>query len=85
MNGRMSLAQHRLPSDLLISGVMMLGMTGAELAIHFRETYPLCKMLLLSDQAATSDQFSEARGSGYDVDLLSKPVHPKDLLAKLED
>ncbi|HTF64768.1 MAG TPA: response regulator [Edaphobacter sp.] len=69
--------------DLLITDVMMPGITGVELAIHFRKTYPECKVLLFSGQAATADLLTEAREQGYDFDLLSKPVHPADLLAKL--
>lgn len=69
--------------DLLITDVMMPGMTGVELAIHFRQVQPECKVLLFSGQAATADLLENARGQGYDFDLLSKPVHPADLLAKL--
>ncbi len=69
--------------DLLISDVMMPGMTGVELAIHFREALPQCKILLFSGQASTANLLEEARQQGYDFDLLSKPVHPADLLAKL--
>ena len=72
-----------LVPDLLISDVMMPGMTGIELAIHFRKAQPKCKILLFSGQAATADLLEKAREQGYDFDLLSKPVHPKDLLAKL--
>jgi DNA-binding response OmpR family regulator len=76
-------ARVELAPDLLISDVMMPGMTGVELAIHFREAQPDCKVLLFSGQAATADLLREAREQGYDFDLLSKPVHPADLLAKL--
>ena len=68
---------------LLISDVMMPGMTGVELAIRFRKSHPQCKILLFSGQAATADLLERARAEGYDFDLLSKPVHPADLLAKL--
>jgi CheY-like chemotaxis protein len=69
--------------DLLITDVMMPGMTGLELAIHFRKAQPRCKVLLFSGQAATADLLGKAREAGYDFDLLPKPVHPADLLAKL--
>jgi DNA-binding NtrC family response regulator len=76
-------ARAELVPDLLISDVVMPGMTGVELAIHFRQAQPDCKVLLFSGQAATADLLREAREQGYDFDLLSKPVHPADLLAKL--
>jgi DNA-binding NtrC family response regulator len=69
--------------DLLISDVVMPGMTGIELAMHFRGVHPNCKVLLFSGQASTGDLLEEARGQGYDFELLAKPVHPADLLAKL--
>jgi DNA-binding response OmpR family regulator len=68
---------------LLISDVAMPGMTGIELAIHFRKAHPECRVLLFSGQASTADLLEKARAQGYDFDLLAKPVHPADLLARL--
>jgi DNA-binding NtrC family response regulator len=76
-------ARAELTPALLISDVMMPGMTGVELAIQFRKAQPECKVLLFSGQASTADLLVKARAEGYDFDLLSKPVHPADLLAKL--
>ena len=76
-------ARAELVPDLLISDVVMPGMTGVELAIHFREAQPDCKILLFSGQAATATFLDEARAKGYDFELLAKPVHPADLLARL--
>lgn len=69
--------------DLLLSDVVMPEMSGVELAIQFRKIRPDCKVLLFSGQAATSDLLATARSQGYDFDLLEKPVHPADLLAKI--
>ena len=69
--------------DLLISDVKMPGMTGVELAIYFRKTQPQCKILLFSGTASTEYLLEEAHNQGYDFDLLWKPIHPVDLLAKI--
>lgn len=69
--------------ELVISDVVMPGMTGIEMAIVIKKRHPSCKILLFSGQAATADMLVEARERGYDFELLVKPIHPKDLLAKL--
>ena len=47
--------------DMLISDVIMTGMTGIEAAIATREKMPNCKILLFSGQAATADLLEKAR------------------------
>ena len=69
--------------DMLISDVIMTGMTGIEVAIETRKKLPTCKVLLFSGQAATADLLERARTQGHEFDILAKPVHPTDLLAKL--
>ncbi len=70
-----------LQPELVISDVMMPGMNGVEMAVLIRDRHPACKILLFSGHAATMDVLEEARKQGYDFELLSKPIHPKDLLA----
>ena len=69
--------------DMLISDVIMTGMTGIEAAIITRRRMPNCKILLFSGQAATADLLEKARSQGHEFEILAKPVHPTDLLAKL--
>jgi CheY-like chemotaxis protein len=69
--------------DMLISDVIMTGMTGIEAAIITRQRMPNCKILLFSGQAATADLLEKARTQGHEFEILAKPVHPTDLLAKL--
>jgi CheY-like chemotaxis protein len=69
--------------DMLISDVIMTGMTGIEAAIITRSKMPNCKILLFSGQAATADLLEKARTEGHEFEILAKPVHPTDLLAKL--
>ena len=69
--------------DLLISDVVMPGMSGIDLGVQFRRDYPSCKVLLFSGQAATADMLATAKQQGHEFEVLAKPVHPSDLLAKL--
>jgi CheY-like chemotaxis protein len=69
--------------DLIISDVIMPDMNGIEAAIHIREFLPKCKILLFSGQAATADLLENARSQGHEFEILAKPVHPQDLLARL--
>src|SRR6202051_4632212 len=68
---------------MLISDVIRTGMTGIEAAIITRSKLPKCKILLFSGQAATADLLEKARTQGHEFEILAKPVHPTDLLAKL--
>ena len=71
--------------DLIISDVIMPDMNGIEAAIQIRAFLPGCKILLFSGQAATADLLESARAKGHEFEILAKPVHPQDLLAKLAD
>jgi DNA-binding response OmpR family regulator len=71
------------PPDLLISDVVMPGMTGVDLAIALTHVLPACKVLLFSGQAATVDLLEKARESGHDFTTLAKPVHPTDMLMRV--
>src|ERR1700743_627791 len=69
--------------DMLISDVIMADLNGIDAAIKIREILPHIKILLFSGQAATADLLEKARAQGYEFEILAKPVHPQDLLAKL--
>ena len=69
--------------DLLISDVVMTGITGIAAAIKIRADLPSCKILLFSGQAVTSDLLEEARIQNHEFEVLAKPIHPTDLLIKL--
>jgi len=73
-----------LRPELIISDVIMEDMDGIEAAIQIREFLPSCKILLFSGQAATADLLENARARGHDFEILAKPVHPSELLAKLK-
>ncbi len=75
----------RISPQLLISDVMMPGMTGVELAITVTQTLPNCKVLLFSGQAATVDLLEKARHAGHDFTTLAKPIHPTDMLKRVSE
>lgn len=68
--------------DVLISDVMMAGITGIEAANEVLSFLPECKVILLSGQAATVDALSRSRKAGKAFEVLLKPVSP-DLLLEL--
>jgi DNA-binding response OmpR family regulator len=76
-------AEERCP-DVLITDVMMPQLNGIDLGIQFKSIFPQCRVLLFSGQAATSDLLKDARSKGHDFNLLTKPVHPSDLLAAIK-
>jgi CheY-like chemotaxis protein len=69
--------------DVLISDVVMSGITGIEAAIQVRAKLPSCKILLFSGQAATVNLLERTRVEGQMFEIVTKPIHPSDLLARL--
>src|SRR6201991_4562387 len=76
-------AARTIRPDMLISDVIMTDMNGIDAAITIRGMLPNCKILLFSGQAATADLLDRARVQGHEFEILGKPVHPQDLLARL--
>ena len=74
-----------LAPDVLITDVIMAGMSGIDLAIHISNTVPTCKIILFSGQAQTPELLREAEEHGYRFELLHKPVHPQVLLQRLSE
>ncbi len=71
------------PPEMLITDVMLPGMSGIELAITVRRMFPECRIILFSGQASTADLLAAAREDGHHFTLLNKPLHPQDLLARV--
>jgi CheY-like chemotaxis protein len=75
--------------DVLLSDVMMPGKNGFEVALHVKQFCPECRLILFSGQVATTlvvQGFAHAFAErGYHYDLLSKPLHPSELIAKVQE
>jgi CheY-like chemotaxis protein len=69
--------------EMIVCDVIMAELNGIDAVIQIRELFPKIKILLFSGQAATANLLDKARAKGYEFEILAKPVHPQDLLAKL--
>jgi DNA-binding response OmpR family regulator len=69
--------------DLLVTDVNMPLLSGIDLAIRIREHCPKCAVLLFSGVASTSELIEKASNEGHNFELLTKPVHPLELLNKI--
>jgi DNA-binding response OmpR family regulator len=78
-------AARTVQPDLVLADVVMPGLSGIDLAVRLKEQCPTCKVLLLSGQAETEDLLAAAREKGHDFQVLAKPIHPTDLLARIKD
>ena len=76
-------ALHTEAPDFLIADVVMPQMSGLDLAIVVRETCPSCTVLLFSGQLETFELLEEARNRGHNFEVLSKPVPPEVMLARV--
>ena len=74
-----------MPPELVVADVNLPGMSGIELAIALRSRFPDCKILLFSGHQSTSGLLESARRMGHKFEVLSKPVHPGDLLARVKE
>jgi DNA-binding response OmpR family regulator len=73
------------PPEMLITDVVLPGMSGIDLAITVKRIFPDCKIILFSGQASTADLLAAANRDGHQFVLLSKPIHPADLLSRIAD
>jgi DNA-binding NtrC family response regulator len=73
----------RVP-DLLISDEVMPRMNGIELGIAVKSEFPECRILLFSGRAATAETLAQTKSRGHHFELLEKPVHPVQLLERVE-
>ena len=71
-----------IPPQMLLSDVVLRGMTGFELAAKFKSRIPDCEVILFSGEYSTCDVVSH-HSDGHDFLTMVKPVHPADLLARV--
>lgn len=72
--------QHPGRIDLLLTDVVMPGLSGAELAERLRDEFPQMAVLYVS--GFTRDDLEAAPNGSEPFDLLPKPFHPDELVAR---
>lgn len=78
-------AFNREGPEYMISDIVMPGMSGVELAIQIRQRCSGCLILLYSGHPGTIEVLEAAHRKDYNFEFLMKPVHPKELMAKLKN
>jgi DNA-binding response OmpR family regulator len=71
--------------EIVLSDVLMPGMSGVDLGIKLRDQFPDVKIVLLSGQTSTSGMIQRAEADGHHFTLFPKPIHPDDLIARLRN
>lgn len=72
-----------IPPEVLITDVSMPGMNGVELAVQVKHLVPDCGILLFSGHATSTDITQRLAALGREFVLLSKPVHPAEMLDRV--
>jgi len=77
-------AARRFGPNLLLTDVVMPGKDGVDAAIEIRLMHPDCAVLLISGSTHVADLLSKARAQWMRFELLAKPVHPAELIRRIE-
>ncbi|HEX3894000.1 MAG TPA: response regulator [Terracidiphilus sp.] len=78
----LSAAQEFEP-DILLTDVIMRGVSGIDVGIAVAKLLPACRIILFSGQASTADLLDRANAQGYRFEIIAKPIHPRELLRVL--
>ena len=72
--------------DLLLADIVMPGMDGIELAKKAHEIIPALKVMFITGFAAIAlNQMGEQQGNEAKPEVMAKPFHLKDLVARVEE
>src|SRR5579863_9455102 len=71
--------------DLLISDVIMSELNGIEAAVKMKAILPDIRVFLLSGQTATAELIEKQNAASYGFEVLTKPLHPQDLISRLRN
>ena len=78
-------ASQSRPPDMLVSDIVMPSLSGTQLAFQIQADHPGCKVLLFSGQWEAADLEIARYDHVLVFEMLPKPVHPKDLIKKVQE
>jgi DNA-binding response OmpR family regulator len=73
----------RFVPETLITDIVMPDMNGVEAATQIRILSPACKIILMTGRSAAADLVLKTHALADGFELVSKPIHPRDLLRRL--
>ncbi len=79
------LLANQMPPNVLLTDILMPGMNGIELAIRLTGMVADCRALLFSALPSDARLFRIMNFQRYNFKLLSKPLHPEELVRELAE
>lgn len=70
--------------NVLISDMILGGMSGLDAAVEICRKIPSCRVILLSGRPLGTELLDHTRECGQVFEVLLKPVHPETLLRRLQ-
>lgn len=74
-----------IPPEIVVSDLALPGMNGLDLATEIIRAVPDCEAILFAGQLTGEGLASRIRAPGCPISVLSKPVHPAELLHSVFD
>ena len=71
--------------DVLLSDVLMRGISGIETAEEILKIHPECRVVLISGHAEAVRSIAEDYPGKPEFEILSKPIHPLVLLERIRE
>jgi DNA-binding NtrC family response regulator len=65
---------------LAIIDVRLREINGVDFAVQLREKFPCCEVALFTGLSDLSDLLERTKDAGHAFEVISKPIHPKDIL-----
>jgi CheY-like chemotaxis protein len=75
----------RIQPDIVLTDIVMPGMSGIDMAIQLMPVLPNCRIILFTGQTAAGDLLEKARSEGYNFEVFPKPIDPNALIPALHN